>query len=73
MWKVLSEDGLLKDPPEFQDQYNYKYNINLFIDYWKELETESEAYENLARVRYETKDDAMKYFEFVLIKIVKVY
>jgi hypothetical protein len=73
MWKVLSIDGLLKDPPEFQDQYNYKYNVNISVEDWKELETEPKAYENLARVRYETKDNHMCYFDFVLVKIVTVY
>lgn len=72
MWKVLSIDGLLKDPPEFQDQYNYKYNVNITDD-WTEIDSEQKAYENLTRVRTETNDHAMLYFDFVLIKTVNVY
>jgi len=71
-WKILSEDGLLKDPPKFKDYYNYEYDVNINED-WKLLESEEQAYDNLKRVRIETNDDSMKYFEFVLLKIVKVY
>lgn len=71
-WKILSEDGLLKDPPKFKDYYNYEYDVNVTED-WKLLESEEQAYSNLKRVRTETNDDSMKYFEFVLLKIVKVY
>lgn len=71
-WKILSEDGLLKDPPKFKDYYNYEYDVNINED-WELLESEEQAYNNIKRVREETNDDSMKYFEFVLLKIVKVY
>lgn len=71
-WKILSEDGLLKDPPKFKDYYNYEYDVNINED-WELLKSEEQAYNNLKRVREETNDDSMKYFEFVLLKIVKVY
>lgn len=28
VWKVLSEDGLLKDPPIFTDCYHYEFDVN---------------------------------------------
>lgn len=72
MWKVLSEDGLLKDPPIFIDSYNYEFDVNQ-TDSYDDLETEEQAYENLQRVSNESKDWNMKCFEFVLVKIVTVY
>lgn len=69
MWKVLSEDGLLKDPPEFTDRYNYEFDVNQTETYC-DLETEEQAYENLQRVSNETKDWKMRHFDFVLVKIV---
>lgn len=69
MWKVLSEDGLLKDPPLFTDEFNYKHDVNL-IGYSGKLETEEQAYENFQRVNDETHDWKMNHFDFVLVKIV---
>lgn len=72
VWKVLSEDGLLKDPPIFTDCYHYEFDVNEKESYG-ELETEEQAYENLQRVSNESKDWKIKCYEFVLIKTVKVY
>lgn len=71
VWKVLYGGGLLKDPPIFSDQYHYEFDVNETESYG-DLETEEKAYENLQRVRNETKDWKMDYLDFVLVKIVKV-
>lgn len=72
IWKILSEDGLLKDPPKFYDPLGYGYDVNETEDY-NHFKSEEEAYENFNRVRTETNNKVMEYFDFVLIKIVNVY